>query len=37
MEDVGVVAIVETELKLRQIKREIFLADVVIGSDYPAL
>jgi hypothetical protein len=35
--DVGILAIVMTELKLRQVQRQIGLADVVIGADNSAL
>jgi hypothetical protein len=36
-EDIGVVAMVVTELKLRQIERQVFRADVVIRADDSAL
>src|SRR5260370_37118678 len=35
--DVGVLAVVKTELKLREVQRQIFLADVMIGSNHSAL
>jgi hypothetical protein len=37
MEGVRIIAIVETKVKLRQIQREIFLADIMIRPDDPAL
>lgn len=37
LEDIGVLTVVEAPLKLVQIKRQIFLADVVVRADYPAL
>jgi hypothetical protein len=37
LEDIGIVAVVEAELKLREIKREIFFAYVVKRSDDSAL
>jgi len=36
-ENIGVLAIVEAELKLREIERQIFFAHVVIRPDDPAL
>jgi hypothetical protein len=35
--DVGVLAVIETELKLREIQGQILLADVVISPDHAAL
>ena len=36
-EDVRIVPIVESETELREIQRQIFLANVVVGADDPAL
>jgi hypothetical protein len=37
LEDIGIIAIVVAELKLRQIHRQIFLTDVVVGTDNASL
>jgi hypothetical protein len=36
LENIGIRAVVEPELKLREVERQIVLADVVIGPDNPA-
>src|ERR1700683_4070697 len=37
LEDIGILAVIEPELKLREVQREIGLADVVVGADDTAL
>jgi len=36
-EHIGVLAVVETELELREVQWQIFLADVMVGSDHATL